>query len=151
MEESMEKTETRMRFEAGFTLLEVLAAISIFMIGILAIASMQASALRGNSASMGMTEAVNAGQAMVERIMAMPFDPSTFPSTPQQETYTSALGEQYTIEWQADDGDPGDGDAWHDLDGDGTNDAAEITVTVSWGDVMGQRSVVFNFMKTTQF
>ena len=60
--------------EAGFTLLEVLVAISILSVGILGVASMQASAIRGNDFAGGLTEGTTwAGDRMeklVERGLA---------------------------------------------------------------------------------
>jgi type IV pilus assembly protein PilV len=136
--------ETRIKTEDGFTLIEVLIAISIFMIGVLAVASLQAAALRSNAHSMGLTEAVNAAQEQVEQILAAPFDPAdSFFTANHDIDYTSPLGEQYNIGWQVTD--------WHDWDGDGTNEAAEIAVTVSWAGMTGARSINFNFMKTTRF
>ncbi len=136
--------------EGGYTLLEVLVAMSIFMIGILAIATMQTSALKSNSTSGGITEAVNAGQAWVEQIMAEPFDPSN-PSdmldpaengnAAHQETYESG-GQQYEIDWTT---------TFLDLDTDGNNDALAVVLSVQWNDLYGPHSVNFNFMKTTRF
>lgn len=136
--------------EAGYTLLEVLIAMSIFMIGILAIATMQTSALKSNSTSGGFSEAVNAGQAWVEQIMAESFDP-TNPSdmldpaengnAAHQETYESG-GQQYDIRWET---------TFLDLDTDGNNDALAVEVRVRWSDLYGPHSVNFNFMKTTRF
>jgi len=45
----MEKRIMKLKREKGFTLLEVIVAISILSFGLLAIASMQISAMRGNS------------------------------------------------------------------------------------------------------
>lgn len=136
--------------EAGFTLLEVLIAMSIFMIGILAIGTMQTSALKSNSTSVGMTQALNQGQAWVEQIMAEPFDP-TNPSdmldpaengnAAHQEIYESGR-QQYDIEWVT---------AFVDLDSDGNNDALDVTLSVQWTDLYGPHSVNLEFMKTTRF
>ena len=61
--------------ESGFTLVEILIAISIFMIGILAIASLQAAALRTNSHSGGISMGVQLAQQKIEELMSMPYDP----------------------------------------------------------------------------
>ena len=151
METRRPEVENRKNGEAGYTLLEVLISITIFMVGILAIGSMQAAALRTNSTAMGVTEAVNIGQANVERILAIPFDP-TAPdaalnpanngASAHRDTFVSGLGERYDIEWTT---------TYLDLNSDGDNDALDIDLTVEWGDLYGQRSVGFNFRKTTRF
>jgi prepilin-type N-terminal cleavage/methylation domain-containing protein len=53
----------------GFTLLEVIVAISILMFGILAVASMQSASMRGNALSMSLTEGTTLAADRVERIL----------------------------------------------------------------------------------
>ncbi len=151
MQTKQARTENWTETEAGYTLLEVLIAISIFMVGILAIGSMQAAALRSNATSMGVTEAVNVGQGTVERLLATSFDPASPDpvldpanngTAAHQDSYTSALGEQYNVAWTT---------SYLDLNADGNNDALNINVNVVWGDLYGNRSVNFNFKKTTRF
>ena len=62
--------------EKGFTLLEIIMAISILTIGILAVASMQAAALRGDSFAQDRTEGATWGQDKMEEYMSIPFDDS---------------------------------------------------------------------------
>jgi len=64
----------KIREEKGFTLLEVIISISILTIGILAVASMQATALRGDSFAQSRTEASTWAQDKMEEFMAIPFD-----------------------------------------------------------------------------
>ena len=59
--------------EKGFTLLEVLIAISIFAIGILGVASMQITAIGGNTSARTHTEAATWAADRVERLMALPY------------------------------------------------------------------------------
>lgn len=56
--------------EAGFTLIEVILAISILTVGLLAVASMQVSAIRGNSYADCVTEAAVLAQDKLEELMA---------------------------------------------------------------------------------
>jgi type IV pilus assembly protein PilV len=58
----------------GLTLLEVLAAIAILAFGLLAIATMQATSVKGNSQAIGITEAVSLAQDRVEYLMRLPYD-----------------------------------------------------------------------------
>ena len=52
----------------GFTLLEVLIAISIFAVGLLGVATMQISAIRGNRLGNEVTQATFLGQAKLEEL-----------------------------------------------------------------------------------
>lgn len=58
----------------GFTLLEVLIAISILTIGLLGVASMQASAIRGNYFSDNTTTALCLAEDKMEDLMGRDFD-----------------------------------------------------------------------------
>ncbi len=59
--------------EKGFTLIEVLIAMVIFSIGILAVAQMQIRALHANSDAFDQTEASMWATNQAEDILAMPF------------------------------------------------------------------------------
>lgn len=59
---------------SGFTLLEVLIAISILTIGLLGVASMQASAIRGNYFSDNTTTALCLAEDKMEDLMGRDFD-----------------------------------------------------------------------------
>lgn len=64
--------------QRGFTLLEVMIALSIFSIGILAVVAMQANAIRGNTAAQQLSNATAIAQERMERIMEQSF--ATFPA-----------------------------------------------------------------------
>ena len=67
--------------EKGFTLLEVIVAISILTIGLLAVASMQVSAIRGNASAYGITEATSWASDQVEKLMVLPYNHSELVDT----------------------------------------------------------------------
>jgi len=60
--------------EKGFTLLEVIVAISILTIGLLAVASMQVSAIKGNTLAFGVTEATSWASDQTEKLIVLPYD-----------------------------------------------------------------------------
>jgi len=62
--------------EGGFTLLEVIIAISIFMVGLLAIGSLQTRAVLSNSKSRDITEAVGIAMRTAEQLMSEEWDPA---------------------------------------------------------------------------
>ena len=58
--------------EAGFTILEVLVAVSILTIGLLAVASMQTAAIHGNDTAYRVTEGATWAQNRLEALIALP-------------------------------------------------------------------------------
>jgi len=59
--------------DEGFTLIEVLIAISIFAVGLLAVAAMQLSAIRVNSTAGQITTRITWAQDKLEELMALPY------------------------------------------------------------------------------
>lgn len=59
--------------QKGFTLIEVLVAMTLLVIGILAVASMQISSLGGNSLAIRVTEASTWAGDAIENFMALPY------------------------------------------------------------------------------
>ena len=57
----------------GFTLIEVLVALTIFAVGLLAIAALQTSAIRMNSTGNRLTELSTLGIDKYEELMSLPF------------------------------------------------------------------------------
>ena len=60
--------------EKGFTLLEVIMAIAILTVGLLAAASMQVSAIKGNTLAIGVTEGTSWASDQIEKLMILPYD-----------------------------------------------------------------------------
>jgi type IV pilus modification protein PilV len=63
--------------EEGFTIIEVLMAICIFAIGMLAVATMQYSAIRVNSSANHLTERTNYAMDQMEKLMSRPYNDPT--------------------------------------------------------------------------
>ena len=59
--------------EAGFTLIELIVAIAILTIGLLAVGSMQIAGIGGNRLAYRTTEAVTLAQDRMERLLFRPF------------------------------------------------------------------------------
>ena len=58
----------------GFTLIEVLMAVSIFSIGILGVAAMQMASVKGNASARGVTDIATWASDRVEKLMALPYN-----------------------------------------------------------------------------
>ena len=63
--------------QSGFTILEVMIAISILAIGLLAVFSGQNMAIRGNDRASHLTEGMTLAQDKMEELLALPYDSVT--------------------------------------------------------------------------
>jgi prepilin-type N-terminal cleavage/methylation domain-containing protein len=115
---------------AGFTLIEVIIAISLLAVGMLTVASMQVSAITGNAQANRVTEATTAAQDKLEELMALPY------------TDTDLTNGQHA------DTDPPYDRAWTITDNPGgVTNTKRITVTVSGGNLKNNvvlTSVIIN-------
>jgi type IV pilus assembly protein PilV len=132
--------------ENGFTLIEVIVAISILTFGILAIASMQISSIRGNSFASGTTEGTTLAGDELERLMTLPWDnpllqdtdgdaaaglnDTDFDDDPttQDDADHQASEDSYTIYWNIADDTP-------------ITNIKTLNITVTWMDHGAQKSV----------
>lgn len=64
----------RGQHEAGFTLIEVLVALTIFAVGLLALAGMQISGIQGNARSQSLSAKVALADGVIEEFLAMAGD-----------------------------------------------------------------------------
>ena len=109
--------------EAGFTLLEVIAAIAILCFGLLAVATMQTGAIQGNYTARIQTEGTTWGQDRMERLLALSYSDAILTDTAGSFTADPFAPAQpgYTIEYLVDDDNP-------------TPNAKLIQVRVTWQD-----------------
>ena len=61
----------KIREQGGFTLIEIMIAVTVFAIGILAVAAMQIGSVKGNSLASGLTEATLVAQDQMENIISL--------------------------------------------------------------------------------
>ena len=83
--------------QSGFTILEVMIAISILAIGLLAVFSGQTMAIQRNNTANRLTEAMTLAQDKAEELLALPYDDVDATGSP----VTDPGG--YTIQWTVDD------------------------------------------------
>ena len=89
--------------EDGYTLIEILIALTIFAIGLLAVAGMQTSAIRMNSTAGKLTNLGTWAMDKIEELSALPYSHSLLNSAgnPHQERLRG-----YTISWRVIDNHP---------------------------------------------
>ena len=125
----------------AFTLIEVLVAMAIFSIGILAVASMQLSGTKGSSSARLTSEAAVLAQGQMESLIALGYDPTApVPEFNPANNGTRAVtySNRYTVDWTV---------AQNTLNGIPLpNNCLGITVTVAWG----QGSYNINFIKSAE-
>jgi type IV pilus assembly protein PilV len=123
-----------MRDERGVSLIEVLVALSILSIGLLALAQMQIAAGRVSAAAGRLTRATALAQERVEQLLALPYTDASLVDTTvvgQTTTYTDAAAPQgYTVSWTVDTDSPGAG-------------VKTVNLTVSWRN-RGGKAKTFN-------
>jgi len=102
----------KLKKEGGFTLIEVLIAITIFAVGLLAVAAMQNSAILMNSSAGKLTNLSTWGMDKIEELSALPYtDPwlETAGNPPGNDsagnTHQEVSGD-YTISWTVIDDNP---------------------------------------------
>lgn len=126
--------------ESGFTLIEVLIAILIVTVGLLAVGTMQVSALNGSTSALTQSEAVQWGQAVIDEVLSRPdgskyLRAGTHPMTDDPTDIiplTSASNRGYTTTWDVVDNSP-------------VSQAKTVTATVSWsGKGMSRRVVLMS-------
>lgn len=77
--------------QQGFSLIEVVIAIALLTIGILAAGSMQLGALRGNFQAKRLSQAVAGNADRLEQLMALPFDDPLLRRRPGRANNIAAL------------------------------------------------------------
>ena len=120
--------------EKGFTLLEVIVAISILTFGLLAVASMQMTAIRGNYNASNITEATTVAQDRLENLMGLLYSdpllaPGTYKSDPAPPSPSG-----YTITYDV-------------LNNNPITNTRLIAVTVQWQDKGVQKQTVLTCVK----
>lgn len=123
-QKKLEKIDRRIK-NNGFTLLEVLMAMAIFLIGILAVGSMQIAAVEDNASARKRTEAATWAADQAENLMSLPYV-NILDGGP-------VIEGAYTIRWDVDENVP-------------LTNTKTITVRVTWND-RGSRSYSVDFMK----
>ena len=111
--------------QKGFTLVEVMIGMAIFVIGYLAVGSMQMLAIKGNSSARKTTEAATLAADQMETLIVLPYE--------NIDSGGPVIQGAYTVDWQVADGP--------------LPNTKSITVTVSWQH-RGPRDFKATYIKT---
>ena len=79
--------------DRGFSIIEVVFAISIFAIGILAVTTLSISAVNSNASARRLTDATTLAEDRLERLAALPYDDI------ESDTETEGA---YSVDWDVD-------------------------------------------------
>lgn len=142
--------------EKGFTLLEVLIALTVLAVGILTIAIMQTTAIQGNSNASKLSMANSGGRDLIERLLNVDYDDALLDDGAHDETeFTGVnaitLPSNITgIDWTVKEGTSSDN---VDDDGDGDIDEGDevgikfVNVVVSYVSKGENKTRTINFYK----
>lgn len=130
----------RAKSEGGFTLIEVIIAISILSFGLLAVATMQVSAIRGNAVAEWDTEATTWAGDQLENLACLDWDDALL-----QDTDGDGVNGLDDTGFDNDPGTAGDGDQapvvqgrytiqWNVADNVLIGDTKTVHVIVTWTD-----------------
>jgi type IV pilus assembly protein PilV len=105
------------RLDEGFTLIEIMIALVILSIGLMALAGMQVSAIKGNAFSKRMTTAVSMAGQTIEQLKNIPFNNIQSQSASQVSQSSLNFTRQVTV-----------------INGSPIANTLTATVTITWMD-----------------
>jgi prepilin-type N-terminal cleavage/methylation domain-containing protein len=140
---------SKVREQAGLTLVEVMVALGILAFGILAVGSMQVSSLQGTATAGDVTEATLVAGNQLDQLMAASFTHESLvdtdgdgvggltdasSDTADQQASVTVGGKTYTI-------------FWNTAQNVGVNNTITIGMTVVWTDRTTQKSLYIRHVK----
>jgi type IV pilus assembly protein PilV len=134
--------------EKGFTLVEILIAITVFAIGILAVGRMQVTAIKGNYFANDLTKATTLAQDRMEKLIGLSYiDPLNNDTNANGK---AGLDDTSAAADHNDPNNPVDGRYnifWNIASNCPINNTKNIRVIVSWTDKGAQKRVSITSMK----
>jgi len=129
------KNTERSRGEAGFTIVEILVAIVILTVGLLAMANMHVLAMFVNSSARNVTESTALAQSRMEQLVRLPFDNAELAPTGGFVDEAAPVG-IFTVSKNI-----------QDLGG---NKVRRIDVRVRWREIMSRKTEL-SFVRSDKF
>ena len=117
--------------DKGFSIVEILIAMAVLSFGLLAVASMQVTSMKGNSFSRQTTEAMSLGQKHLDELLALPYNHPDLANG----THGSIIQQQrYQLDWNI-------------LEDNTLPQSKDIQVNVTWQSRNGDRQLTFSSLK----
>ena len=129
----------------GMTLVEVLCAIAILAFGLLAIATMQASSIKGNAQAIDITEAMTAAQDTMEYLMRLAYNHADL--NDDDGDGTAGLNDITGCDGSAPAADPRYTVYWNIAENQPIDNVKTVRVIVVWTYKGTQKSATVEFMK----
>lgn len=134
----------------GFTLLEVIIAITILTIGILSLYSMQVSSLQGNAKANVITQSSNAVLDKIEKLFSKKFSDSDFSTGNHSQTAVPPINSiNWTVTDWDNDGISNDGDTL--IDEFDERGVKSIQLTIQYTDNGTIKNTTIHFLRTEIF
>ena len=157
----LEKMKT-CKSEQGYTLIEVLIAITILAFGLMAVATMQVTAIKTNAIASGMSQGLTLAQAKVEELMNLPYsalDDTDLDGTDEDvdddgvDDDLDNFGLDDTVEGDDSDKDPPETIGrysiyWNVAVDEPVTDSRTIRVIVTWTERGREKRIALDFVKT---
>lgn len=153
--------------EQGYSLVEVVIALGILGVGLMAVATMQVTAIKINARASGLSQGVTLAQSKVEELMNLPYDhvdlldKSPFNGTDQDLLPATPEGEGDGVDDDGDnfglddttnaDGSEGHGGYtiyWNVARNEPVTDSKTIRVIVTWTEREEEKRISLDFVKT---
>ena len=130
----------------GMTLVEVLCAIAILAFGLLAIATMQASSIKGNAQAIDITEAMTTAQDTMEYFMRLAYSDPVLDD--DDGDGTAGLNDITGCDGSAPAADPRYTVYWNIAENQPINNVKTVRVIVVWTYKGTQKTATVEFMKS---
>jgi len=130
----MKPNHKNFKNEAGFTIVEILIAIVILTVGLLAMANMHVLAMFVNSSARNLTESTALAQSRMEELMRLKFDNPAMAPTSGFVDETDPVG-IFTVSKKIQ---------------DFGNDVRRIDVRVQWREIMSRKTEL-SFVRSDKF
>lgn len=134
--------------EKGFSMIEMMIALTILLTGLLAVAQMQITAIQGNNSANRLSMASTLGMDRLERLIRLSFEHADLTGGDHEAADNPING--YEVVWTVTDTSSGGGtteDTTSASEGSGGVSFKSIKLTVKWTERGIPKQIVFDYLK----